>query len=145
MLADPTEDIRGSRVHDQDGEEVGKIDDLLVDEDEGTVRMVRIEEGGFLGIGSPPFFLPVDAITSIADGEVHVDQTRSHVAEAPRYDPDLTDQSDYYSELCDYYGYARYLGAGLHLRRHAVRRPDVRTPAAIEAEHLTRARRSACR
>jgi sporulation protein YlmC with PRC-barrel domain len=105
MLATPAEDIRGYRVHDQDGEEIGKIDELLIDEDEGRVRMVRIEEGGFLGIGSTPFFLPVDVITSIADGEVHVDQTRSRVAEAPPYDPDLTDQSDYYSELYDYYGY----------------------------------------
>ena len=112
MLADPAEDIRGSRVHDQDGEEIGKIDDLLVDEDEGKVRMVRIEEGGFLGIGSTPFFLPVDAITSVAEGEVHVNLTRSHVAEAPRYDPDLTDQSDYYSELYDFYGYAPYWGPG---------------------------------
>ena len=112
MLADPAEDIRGSRVHDRDGEEIGKIDDLLIDEDEGKVRMVRIEEGGFLGIGSTPFFLPVDAITSIADGEVHVDQTRSRVAEAPRYDPELTDQSDYFSELYDHYGYAPYWGPG---------------------------------
>jgi sporulation protein YlmC with PRC-barrel domain len=112
MLANPAEDIRGYRVHDQDGEEIGKIDELLIDEDEGRVRMVRIEEGGFLGIGSTPFFLPVDVITSIADGEVHVDQTRSRVAEAPRYDPDLTDQSDYYSELYDYYGYPPYWGPG---------------------------------
>ncbi len=112
MLADPTEDIRGSRVHDQDGQEIGKIDDLLVDEDEGKVRMVRIEEGGFLGIGSTPFFLPVDAITSIAEGVVHVDQTHSFVSEAPRYDPELADQSAYYSELYSYYGYAPYWGQG---------------------------------
>ena len=116
MLSNPAEDIRGWRVLDQDGEEIGKIDDLLVDEEEGKVRMVRIEEGGFLGIGATPFFLPVDAITSIADREVHVDQTRSRVAEAPRYDPDLTDQSDYYSELYNYYGYAPYWGPGYMYR-----------------------------
>ena len=43
---------------------------------------------------------------------MHVDQTRSRVAEAPRYDPDLIDQSDYYSELYDYYGYTPYWGPG---------------------------------
>ena len=112
MLSDPAEDVRGSRVIDQDGEEIGKIDDLLVDEEEGKVRMLRIEEGGFLGIGATPSFLPVDAITSVTDGEVHVDQTRSRVADAPRYDPDLTDQADYYSTLYDYYGYPPYWGPG---------------------------------
>jgi sporulation protein YlmC with PRC-barrel domain len=116
MLSDPTEDIRGRRVLDQDGEEIGKIDDLLIDQEEGKVRMVRIEEGGFLGIGATPFFVPVDAITSIAERDVHVDLTRSQVAEAPRYDPVLTDQSSYYSELYDYYGYVPYWGPG-HMYR----------------------------
>lgn len=110
MLSNAADDIRGSRVYDQDGEQIGTIDDLLVDEDEGKVRMLRIEEGGFLGFGSTPSFLPVDAVTSITEGEVYLDQTRDRVAEAPRYDPELTDHSDYYSEVFHYYGYAPYWG-----------------------------------
>lgn len=110
-VADPAEDIRGLKVVDRQGEEIGTVDDLLIDDRETKVRFIRIASGGFLGIGETKFLVPVDAVRRIADGVVHIDRSREIVAGAPHYDPDLTDR-DYYDNLYGYYGYPPYWGPG---------------------------------
>lgn len=112
VLSDQDEDIRGLTVKDRDGSEVGKVEDLLIDPDQGKVRMLQLEHGGILGIGATATFVPVEAVTRIGGGEVHIDQTRDRLADAPRYDPELTDQSDYYGGLYGYYGYAPFWAPG---------------------------------
>ena len=111
-LADQAEDIRGLTVKDRNGGEVGKVEDLLIDPDQGKVQMLRLEHGGVLGIGATASFVPVEAITRIGGGEVHIDQTRDRLADAPRYDPELADQSDYYGDLYGYYGYTPFWAPG---------------------------------
>lgn len=110
--ADPTEDIRGRQVVDKDGEEVGKIDALLIDEDERRVRFLEIGSGGFLGIGEEKVLVPVDAVTHVDDDRVHIDRDRTQVAGGPDYDPELTYQRDYYSGVYGYYGFGPYWAPG---------------------------------
>lgn len=112
MLADPAEDIRGREVRDKDGEDLGRVDDLLIDTDEGKVRMLRVEHGGILGFGATPSFIPVDAVTAVEQDAVVIDQSRDRVAGAPRYDPDTVDQREFYDNLYNYYGYLPYWSAG---------------------------------
>jgi sporulation protein YlmC with PRC-barrel domain len=107
----PEEDIRGFDVKDKDGEDIGKIDELLIDEAENKVRFLEVASGGFLGIGENKSFIPVDAITRI-DENVHINQTRGHVAGAPAYDPEVVDQSSYYEDVYGYYGYSPFWGGG---------------------------------
>lgn len=97
-------DIRGRDVRDRDGEDLGKVKDLLIDQHEHKVRLIEVASGGFLGIGQDRTFVPVDAITAITDDEVRIDQTREHVAGAPVYDPDLVHGRDAYGGIFDYYG-----------------------------------------
>jgi sporulation protein YlmC with PRC-barrel domain len=111
-VADPDRDIRGRKVVDRDGEDLGKVDDLLIDADEEKVRFVRVEHGGILGIGATASFIPVDAIRDVTEDEVIVDLESRQLADAPRYDPDLADQTGYYSDLYRYYGYAPYWAPG---------------------------------
>lgn len=112
VLVDPTEDIRGYRVRDRDGNDLGKVDDLLVDSEQHKVRMLRVEHGGILGFGATPSFIPIDAVTSVSDDLVCVGEPRDRVSEAPRYDPDLVDESEYYESLYGYYGVPPYWSAG---------------------------------
>lgn len=56
--------------------------------------------------------IPVDAIVSITEDEVQIDQTREHVAGAPVYDPQLVVQKDDYGPFLNYYGYGSWWGAG---------------------------------
>jgi uncharacterized protein YrrD len=110
-VATSSEDIRGRTVKDKDGNDVGKVEDLLIDDSDHKVRFMQVESGGFLGMGETKSFIPVDAITRISDDEVRINQSREHVAGAPHYAPDLA-QRDYYGSLYDYYGHAPFWGVG---------------------------------
>lgn len=113
-VADVHEDIRGYTARDSSDEEIGKVEELLIDVDEEKVRFLVIASGGFLGIGKDKTFVPVDAIRSISenDHEVLVNGTRDQIAGAPEYDPDLADTRTYYEGLYGYYGFAPYWSAG---------------------------------
>jgi len=113
VLADSGQDIRGRDVIAQDGDKIGKVDALLVDAQESKIRFIRVEAGGFLGIGEKTWLIPVDAIVRIDSDNVYVDQTRQKIVAAPDYNPDAVDNDDeYYPGLYSYYGHGPYWGAG---------------------------------
>lgn len=105
-------DIRGREVKGKDGEGIGKVADLLVDDREKKVRFLLVEHGGFLGFGETKTLIPVDAVTKITQDDVVVDQSRDRVATAPGYAPDLVDDRPYHSSIYNHYGYAPYWGSG---------------------------------
>ncbi len=111
-VADPAEDVRGRTLLDREGDEIGKIEALLVDEQERKVRFLEVGSGGFLGLGGETRLVPVDAVTRVGEAAVQVDQTRDHVHGAPAYDPDLVDEDAYYGAIYDYYGYPPYWAGG---------------------------------
>src|SRR5438045_1092067 len=110
-VADPAEDIRERKVLDKVGEEIGTVDDLLVDDRDRKVRFLQVAAGGFLGLGETKFLIPVDAITRISGEAVHIAPTREYVVGAPRYNPALASERDW-TDLYRHYGYAPYWGAG---------------------------------
>jgi sporulation protein YlmC with PRC-barrel domain len=111
-VASSAEDVRGRKVLDRHGEEVGTVDDLMIDDKERKVRFLLVASGGFLGLGETKFLIPVDAITRITSDEVHIDKTREHVARGPAYDPDLSEHDEYWGRVYGHYGYMPYWGAG---------------------------------
>ena len=108
------QDVRGLDVVDRDGEPLGQVVDLFVDEGEHRVRFLEIGSGGFLGIGEDKRLLPVDAVTRVEDDTVHVSTTRTVVVGSPVYDPDVAriDPADQVGALYGYYGYGPYWGPG---------------------------------
>jgi sporulation protein YlmC with PRC-barrel domain len=111
-IANPDDDIRGRKVKDKDGRDVGRVDDLLIDDQDRKVRFLRVEHGGLLGFGETKSFIPVDAITRITADDVFIDHSREHVMGAPRYDPELVDPLPYYGSLYGHYGYLPFWGMG---------------------------------
>jgi sporulation protein YlmC with PRC-barrel domain len=113
VLCDPAEDIRGRHVVDPHNVDLGEVDDLLIDAEEGRVRILRVERGGILGVGATASFIPVDAITSIDDDAVHVGASRERVFAAPRFDnPGQTDADTYAEQLYQHYGYTPFRDPG---------------------------------
>jgi len=105
-IAGSDEDIRGRMVRDKDGQEVGKIEGLLLDNVEEKVRFMEVASGGFLGLGETKSFIPVDAINRITADDVFISHSREHVACAPRYDPSLVmADTGYFFDLYPYYGF----------------------------------------
>ncbi|HEY5085820.1 MAG TPA: PRC-barrel domain-containing protein [Gemmatimonadaceae bacterium] len=113
-LSDSSQDIRGRKVIDRHDEEIGHVTALFIDKGERRVRMLEIRAGGFLGLGDRHFLLPVDAITSVAKDEVHVNETRERIVNSPAYDPNLTETptQESWAPLYGYYGFSPFSSTG---------------------------------
>lgn len=121
VLDDPADDLRGRKVIDSGGEEIGSVSALFVDQGEQKVRFLEISAGGFLGMGKRHFLLPVDAVTRVQGDEVHISKSHTDVTGAPPYDPDLhtaTDR-DFLQPVYGHYGMMPYWGAGYMPLRYA--------------------------
>jgi sporulation protein YlmC with PRC-barrel domain len=114
ILADPLEDIRGMKVLDKEGVEIGHVSDLFIDRAARKIRMLEVRAGGFLGLGERHFLLPVDAVTSVAQSEVHVRETLKRVEQAPAYDPKLLElpSRPAWEPFYGYYGVSPFWGNG---------------------------------
>ncbi|WP_088319199.1 PRC-barrel domain-containing protein [Kineosporia sp. R_H_3] len=111
-VADPAEDVRGMTVLDSAGEDLGTVDELLVDDGTTRVHFLRITHGGLLGFGASASLVPVEAVTAIDEDAVHVDVDQERVAGAPVYDPDMTDEIGYYESLYGFYGWMPFWAGG---------------------------------
>lgn len=58
-----TSELVGLTVKNQAGDELGEIEDVVIDLNSGKIRYAAISMGGFLGIGDKLFAVPFDAIT----------------------------------------------------------------------------------
>jgi hypothetical protein len=96
---------------DKDGLKLGKIDALLIDDADRKVRFLEVETGGFLSPGERKSLIPIDAIATIDDHEVHIDQNGRTVAAAPTYHPALVDET-VLGNTYEHYGFLPYWGAG---------------------------------
>ncbi len=110
-IANPEQDIRGKRIIDSSGAEMGKIHDLYVDESERKVRLVEVHSGGLLGFAKSVELVPVDAIRKIADDEVLLAHPWQRVATSPRYNPELVDDQ-FLTQVYGHYGYTPFWSQG---------------------------------
>jgi sporulation protein YlmC with PRC-barrel domain len=93
-LADPTDDIRGRTVIARDGQKIGFVDDLLLDDHNSRIRFVQIAHSGILGISRDHFMVPVNSVTRIEDRYIHITLTKEDVEREPLYQPDLVQGTD---------------------------------------------------
>lgn len=111
-IANSAEDVRGRKVIDSGGEQLGKITDLLIDDTASHVRFLVVEHGGILGIGASQSFIPVETITEYNDDEVYVGTDLQTVAGAPEYDPQIAMPQSFYENTYGYYGYSPFWAPG---------------------------------
>ena len=122
-LANPGEDIRGSRVVDENGHEIGRVDDLGVDAEEGRVRFLLVDTGSLRMLGARTLLIPIAAVDAV-DDDVHVGHMGSGVAAALAYDPELIEDTGHdetvhtYSRVPPIYGPGHmHLGPPVRRRR----------------------------
>ena len=112
IVEDPSADVRGRSVVDRNGEEVGRVDDLLIDDEETRVVFLRVSEGGFLGLGKTHYLVPVEAVVAVDRDRVHIDRHRSGMGEVPAYEPKLATAPEYYGNVYGWWGVPPYWGPG---------------------------------
>jgi putative membrane protein len=81
------EEVIGSKVVNNKGEEVGKVEDLVIDQDK--VQYAVISVGGFLGIGEKHVVVPVDQL-KLGEKQVYLTtaQTEDELKKLPEYNKD---------------------------------------------------------
>jgi hypothetical protein len=101
--------IQGTRVYSPSGDELGQINDVMIDSKSGRVVYGVLEFGGFLGMGSDHHAIPFAKLNydSQRDGYV-TDLTREQLEGAPRQDETWRDNRDWQQRSHEYYGLAPY-------------------------------------
>lgn len=88
--------LSGTSVRNRNGEDLGKVEDLMIDMSNGRVDYAVVSFGGFLGVGDKLFAVPVQAFTTDTDNEELVlDKSKEKLENAPGFDKDnWPDQAD---------------------------------------------------
>jgi sporulation protein YlmC with PRC-barrel domain len=107
-LREPLQDLRGLDVYDSNGEQIGTVEDLYVDQEAQFPRFLDVGAGGFLGIGKKHFLVPFEEVSrSVSEEErVVVRQNRDKVLDSPEFDPDEMPEADLQRAVYAYYGYS---------------------------------------
>ena len=88
--------IIGSKVINRKGETLGKIEDLIIDIDTGTIVYAILDFGGFLGIGDKLFPVPWESLAALPlEGIFFLNQSKEQMEKAPAFEkknlPDMGD------------------------------------------------------
>jgi sporulation protein YlmC with PRC-barrel domain len=108
--------LEGDKVMCSDGEEVGKIKEIMLDVFSGRIAYAVMSVGGFLGIGDKLLAIPWNALTLDTGRKCFQLSVPSEaVKNAPGFDkdhwPSMADVT-WASELHNYYGSAPYWNVG---------------------------------
>jgi len=131
--------LQGARVHNQTGEDLGKIEEIMLDPDTGDIAYAVLSFGGFLGMGDKLFAIPWRALQFHGNTrEVFLDIDKSRLENAPGFDkdhwPNMADPT-WSEDLHDYYNQEPYWEAIAYTARFTTGR---RAPNGDEAARRER-------
>lgn len=93
------EELRWKTLLDCDGEKIGTIEAIEVDELRGRVEFMEVGRGGFLGFGAERFLVPVTRIVQVEEKSVRIDRRLRQLGGVPPYRPDRLSDQDYCEEV----------------------------------------------
>lgn len=87
----------GNSVRNPEGEDLGRIEDFVIDLEEGVIAYAVLSFGGFLGMGDKLFAVPWSALSLDPDEKQFIlDVDRDTLKQAPGFDkdnwPDMADR-----------------------------------------------------
>jgi sporulation protein YlmC with PRC-barrel domain len=101
----------GDKVYNPDGEELGKVEELMVDLEQGHIAYAVLSFGGFLGMGSKLFAIPWQALTLDTELKAFIlNVSKETLEHAPGFDkenwPDNAKyEAGFLEDVYSYYGY----------------------------------------
>lgn len=99
----------GDPVVNSNGDDLGKIEDFVIDPRSGRVDYAVLSFGGFLGMGEKLFAVPLEAMKlSREEKRFILDVDKERLKQAPGFDknhwPDASDRA-FGTKVYNYYGY----------------------------------------
>lgn len=103
----------GDRVRNMAGENLGKLEEIMIDMEQGRVAYAVLSFGGVLGMGNKLFAVPWDALSVDTDQhEMVLNVERETLENAPGFDkdnwPGTEGGNQWLVDVYDYYGYEPY-------------------------------------
>ena len=81
--------LNGTNVVNLKGEDVGHVEDMMIDLSSGHIMYMVLSFGGLLGIGNKLFAVPFESITIDQENERFVlDVNKERLKDAPGFDKD---------------------------------------------------------
>jgi len=104
--------LAGDRVRNAAGEDLGEIEDLMIDIPTGRLAYAVLSFGGFLGMGNKLFAVPWDKLTvDESEHQFILNVDKQTLENAPGFDkdnwPDMADP-DFGSQIYSHYGSKPY-------------------------------------
>lgn len=97
--------IMGDKVLNHSGEDLGKIEDIMINIDEGNIEYVIIAFGGFIGISEKFFAVPFTALTVDTDNHAFIiDRSRAEFESSPGFDRNHWPDANFHSQFSGNYG-----------------------------------------
>ena len=79
----------GNAVRNRQNEDLGKVEDIMLDLQTGRIAYVVLSFGGFLGVGNKLFAVPWQAFTLDSPRHAFIlDVTKERLKDAPGFDKD---------------------------------------------------------
>jgi sporulation protein YlmC with PRC-barrel domain len=104
--------LEGDRVVNRQGEDLGEIDEIMLDVPRGRIAYAVMSSGGFLGMGDKLFAIPWSALILDTDNKCFVlDVDKQRLENAPGFDKDNwpnTADADFDARVHSYYGARPY-------------------------------------
>lgn len=106
--------LMGDKVVNPQGEDLGKIEEFMLDFDTGRINYAVLSFGGFLGFGDKLFAIPWEALTINTDDHTFIlNVNKEQLENAPGFDKDnWPDRAQYEAgwllDVYNYYGYTPY-------------------------------------
>lgn len=121
--------LDGDKILCTEGEDVGKVKEIMLDVQSGMIAYVVMSSGGFLGIGDKLLAIPWSALTLDTDRKCFLlAMSAERVKSATGFDkdhwPSMADLS-WATSLHEYYGRDPYWQAALIERDEAIDRGDL--------------------
>lgn len=81
--------LKGNKVRNPQGENLGTIEDFMLDTSTGEVSYAVLSFGGVMGIGDKLFAVPLQALrTDTEQHEFVLDESKERLETAPGFDKD---------------------------------------------------------
>lgn len=101
--------IQGTRVYSPSGDDLGFIEDVMIDAATGRTVYGVLQFGGFLGLGGDFHAIPFAKLTYDANRDGYVtDLTRAQLEAAPKQEETWRENRDWQKRSHEYYGVAPY-------------------------------------
>jgi sporulation protein YlmC with PRC-barrel domain len=105
-LEEPWQEVKGRKVIDKNGDEVGTVEDLYIWEGPSTVHLIRVSGDGH------SFLIPVHAVTNADEEAVALETARDKVMASPEFESEDVPDPETRRAAFDYYGYPDPLDLG---------------------------------